>query len=75
VEKFLSFYYDAMSHAPHPHLVADEIIQAIANSSSSGNGGTPLRVTVGKDSKEYSKLKKELSDRDFHKLLEKKLLK
>lgn len=64
-----------MSHAPHPHLVADEIIQAIANSSSSGNGGTPLRVTVGKDSKEYSKLKKELSDRDFHKLLEKKLLK
>lgn len=75
VEKFLSFYYDAMSHAPHPHLVADEIIQAIANSSSSENGGTPLRVTVGMDSKEYSKLKKELSDRDFHELLEKKLLK
>lgn len=64
-----------MNHAPHPHLVADEIIQAIANSSSVENGGTPLRVTVGKDSKEYSKQKKELSDRDFHELLEKKLLK
>ena len=59
VEKFLSFYYNAMSLAPHPHLVADEIIQAIANSSSRENEGTLLRVTVGKDSKEYSKLKKE----------------
>jgi len=64
-----------MSHAPHPHLVADEIIQAIANSSKSENGGTLLRITVGKDSKEYSKLKKELSDRDFHELLKKDLLK
>ena len=37
VDKFLSFYYNAMSNAPHPHLVADEIIQAIANSSNSEN--------------------------------------
>ena len=58
VDKFLSFYYNAMSHAPHPHLVADEIIQAIANSSNSENGATPLRITVGKDSKEYSKAQK-----------------
>jgi short-subunit dehydrogenase len=73
VDKFLSFYYNAMSNAPHPHLVADEIIQAIVNSSNSEIGATPLRIAVGKDSKEYSKLKKELSDRDFHELLKKNL--
>ncbi len=75
VDKFLSFYYNAMSNAPHPHLVADEIIQAIANSSNSEIGATPLRIAVGKDSKEYSKLKKKLSDKDFHELLKKNLLK
>jgi NAD(P)-dependent dehydrogenase (short-subunit alcohol dehydrogenase family) len=75
VDKFLSFYYSAMSHAPHPHVVADEIVRAIANSSSNDNKNTPLRSSVGNDSKEYSKLKKELSDRDFHELLKKNLLK
>jgi len=75
VDKFLSFYYTAMSHAPHPRVVANEIIRAIANSSSRENGSTPLRSTVGNDSKEYSKLKKGLSDRDFHELLKKNLLK
>jgi len=40
VDKFLSFYYSAMSHAPHPRVVADEIIRAIANSSSRENGST-----------------------------------
>lgn len=74
VDKFLSFYYNAMSHAPRPTLVADEIIQAIANSSKSENEATPMRIAVGKDSKEYSKLKKELSDKDFHELLRKNLL-
>jgi len=74
VDKFLSFYYNAMSHAPHPSLVADEIIQAIVNSSKSENEATPIRIAVGKDSKEYSKLKKELSDKDFHELLRKNLL-
>jgi hypothetical protein len=34
-----------------------------------------LRIAVGNDSKEYSKLKKELSDRDFHELLKTNLLK
>ncbi len=75
VDKFLSFYYDAMSHAPHPRVVADEIIRAITYSSSNENKSTPLRSTVGYDSREYSKLKKELSDRDFHELLKKNLLK
>ncbi len=75
VNKFLSFYYSAMSHTPHPHVVADEIVRAIANSSSNDNKNTPLRSSVGNDSKEYSKLKKELSDRDFHELLKKNLLK
>lgn len=75
VDKFLSFYYNAMSHAPHPQLVADEIIRAIANSSNSENGATLLRIAVGNDSKEYSKLKKELSDKDFHELLRTNLLK
>ena len=75
VDKFLSYYYSAMSHAPHPHVVADEIVRAIANTSSNEDKNTPLRSTVGNDSKEYSKLKKELSDRDFHELLKKKLLK
>ena len=53
VDKFLSFYYHAMSHAPHRHLVADEIIRAIANSSNIENGATLLRIAVGSDSKEY----------------------
>jgi len=74
VDKFLCFYYNAMSHAPHPSLVADEILHAIANSSKSENEATPIRIAVGKDSKEYSKLKKELSDKDFHELLRKNLL-
>jgi NAD(P)-dependent dehydrogenase (short-subunit alcohol dehydrogenase family) len=29
VDKFLSFYYNAMRHAPHPALVANEIIQQL----------------------------------------------
>jgi len=74
VDKFLSFYYNVMSHAPHPSLVADEIIQAITNSPKSENEATPVRIAVGKDSKEYSKLKKELSDKDFQELLRKNLL-
>ncbi len=64
-----------MSNAPHPRVVADEIIRAIGNSSSNEDKNTPLRSSVGNDSKEYSKLKKELSDRDFHELLKKNLLK
>lgn len=75
VDKFLSFYYSAMRDAPHPHVVADEIVRAIANSSSNDDNNTPLRSSVGNDSKEYSKLKKELSDKDFHELLKKNLLK
>jgi hypothetical protein len=58
-----------MSIAIHPCIVADEIIHAIGKSSSSANESATLRIIVARDSKEYSKLKKELSDGDFHELL------
>jgi len=75
VDKFLFFYYNAMSHAPHPHIVADEIIDAIDNLYNKGDKAVLSRITVGKDSKQYSKLKKKLSDIEFHELLKKNLLK
>jgi short-subunit dehydrogenase len=74
VDKFLFFYYNAMNKAPYPHLVADEIIKAINNSSNGEDGAPLLRIGIGKDSKEYSKLKKELYDKDFHELLKRRLL-
>jgi short-subunit dehydrogenase len=74
IGKFLSFYYKAMSNAPHPEVVANETIHAIEEVSD-GNSAKPiLRVTVGKDSKKYSKFKKELSDSEFHAMLREDLL-
>ncbi|HKU84589.1 MAG TPA: SDR family oxidoreductase [Candidatus Nitrosocosmicus sp.] len=75
VDKFLFFYYNAMSHAPYPHIVADKIIDAIDNLYNKGDKAVLFRITVGEDSKQYSKLKKKLSDTDFHELLKKNLLK
>ena len=74
IEKFLSFYYPAMSNAPHPKIVADEIIQAIEKVSNEKEVGPFLRVPVGSDAKKYSKLKRELADSEYHKLLKKDLL-
>jgi NAD(P)-dependent dehydrogenase (short-subunit alcohol dehydrogenase family) len=74
IEKFLSFYYRAMSNAPHPKIVADEIIQAIEKVSNEKEVGPFLRVPVGSDAKKYSKLKRELADSEYHKLLKKDLL-
>lgn len=74
IEKFLSFYYPAMSNAPHPQIVANEIIQAIEKVSNEKEIGPFLRVPVGSDSKKYSKLKKELADSEYHNLLKKDLL-
>ena len=75
VDKFLFFYYNAMSHAPHPQIVADKIIDAIDNLYNKGNEAVLFRIIVGEDSKQYSKLKKKLSDIEFHELLKKNLLK
>ncbi len=72
--KFLSFYYKAMSNAPHPEVVANDTIHAIEKVSKGNNAEPIVRVTVGNDSKKYSKLKKELTDSDFHKLLREDLL-
>jgi short-subunit dehydrogenase len=70
IEKFLSFYYSAMSNAPHPKIVANEIIQAIEKVSNDKEVVGPfLRVPVGSDAKKYSKLKRELVDSQYHKLL------
>lgn len=74
IEKFLSFYYPAMSNAPHPKIVANEIIQAIEKVSNEKKVGPFLRVPVGSDAKKYSKLKRELTDSEYHKLLKKDLL-
>jgi NAD(P)-dependent dehydrogenase (short-subunit alcohol dehydrogenase family) len=74
IEKFLSFYYPAMSNAPHPKTVANEIIQAIEKVSNEKEVGPFLRVPVGNDAKKYSKLKRELADSEYHKLLKKDLL-
>ena len=74
IEKFLSFYYPAMSNAPHPKTVANEIIQAIEKVSNEKEVGPFLRVPVGRDAKKYSKLKRELADSEYHKLLKKDLL-
>ncbi len=75
IEKFLSFYYSAMSNAPHPKIVANEIIQAIEKVSNKKEVVGPfLRVPVGSDAKKYSKLKRELADSEYHKLLKKDLL-
>ena len=74
IGKFLSFYYPAMSNAPHPKIVANEIIQAIEKVSNEKEVGPFLRVPVGSESKKYSKLKRELADSEYHKLLKKDLL-
>jgi NAD(P)-dependent dehydrogenase (short-subunit alcohol dehydrogenase family) len=75
IEKFLSFYYHAMSNAPHPKIVANEIIQAIEKVSNKKEEVGPfLRVPVGSDAKKYSKLKRELTDNEYHKLLKTNLL-
>ena len=74
IEKFLSFYYHTMSNAPHPKIVANEIIQAIEKVSNEKEVGPFLRVPVGSDAKKYSKLKRELADSEYHKLLKKDLL-
>jgi short-subunit dehydrogenase len=74
IGKFLSFYYKAMRSAPHPEVVANETIRAIEKVSNGNKAEPLLRVTVGKDSKKYSKLKKELSDSEFHGMLREDLL-
>jgi len=74
IEKFLSFYYHAMSNAPDPKIVANEIIQAIEKVSNEKEVGPFLRVPVGSDAKKYSKLKRELADSEYHKLLKNDLL-
>jgi short-subunit dehydrogenase len=75
IKKFLSFYYNAMINAPHPHIVANEIIQGIETMLNGKNTLTFLRVNVGKDSGKYSKLKKELSDNELHEIIKEDLLK
>jgi short-subunit dehydrogenase len=74
IKKFLSFYYSAMRNAPHPRIVADEIIQAIEKVSNETNAMPIIRIAVGNDSKKYSKLKKELQDNEFHKVIRGDLL-
>ncbi|WP_458745370.1 SDR family oxidoreductase [Candidatus Nitrosocosmicus sp. T] len=76
MQRFLTFYFNAMSKAPHPGVVADEIITSIGIVSDESNTSSPvLRITVGNDSKKYSRLKKELTDNEFHTLLKSDLLK
>ena len=75
MQRFLTFYFNAMSKAPHPRVVADEIITSIGMVSDESNTSSPiLRMTVGNDSKKYSRLKKELTDNEFHTLLKSDLL-
>ncbi|HEU5119698.1 MAG TPA: SDR family oxidoreductase [Candidatus Nitrosocosmicus sp.] len=79
MQRFLKFYFNAMSKAPHPKIVADEIINSgigvISGESNTTTAGPILRITVGNDSKKYSRLKKDLTDNEFHTLLKSDLLK
>jgi NAD(P)-dependent dehydrogenase (short-subunit alcohol dehydrogenase family) len=75
IAKFLGFYYNAMSKAPGPKLVATEILSAYTKVSSKKYSGNLLRIPIGSDSTKYSKLKKELSDTEFHNLIIDTLLK
>lgn len=75
INKFLTFYYNAMINAPYPRIVADTIIQSIEKVSKGKNDSNLLRVTVGKDSEKYSKLKKELKENEFYKTIKEDLLK
>ena len=75
IKKFLTFYYNAMINAPYPRIVADTIIQSIEKVSKERNESNLLRVTVGKDSEKYSKLKKELKENEFYKTIKEDLLK
>lgn len=76
IQRFLISYFNAMSKAPHPRVVADEIIKSIEIVSNESNiAGPILRIKVGNDSKKYSRLKKELTDNEFHILLKNDLLK
>ncbi len=67
IAKFLSFYYKAMSNAPHPAVVARETIHGIEKVSNGSNAEPILRVTVGKDSKEYSESKRAYQTVNFMK--------
>jgi hypothetical protein len=64
-----------MNRAPHPAVVADEIIKVIEKSLLDSNASAIQRITVGKDSNKYSKLKKDLTDNEFHELLKNDVLK
>ncbi|MDN5868411.1 MAG: SDR family oxidoreductase [Candidatus Nitrosocosmicus sp.] len=75
MKKFLTFYFDAMNKAPHPRIVADEIIHGIEMVCNDSKLSPILRLTVGNDSKKYSNLKKDLTDNEFHTLLKNDLLK
>jgi NAD(P)-dependent dehydrogenase (short-subunit alcohol dehydrogenase family) len=75
IKKFLTFYYKSMSKAPHPVIVANEIVYAIESSLIDKDARAIQRIIIGKDSNKYSKLKKDLTDNEFHELLKTDLLK
>lgn len=74
VGKFLSFYYNAMNNAPHPRIVAEEIMKSIEYISRNVNISPLLRINVGNDSVSFGRLKKELKDDGFHEMLKNKLI-
>ena len=75
INRFLTFYFNAMNRAPHTVIVADEIIKVIEKSFINNNAPAFQRITVRKDSNKYSKLKKDLTDNEFHELLKNDVLK
>lgn len=75
IAKFLEFYFNAMSKAPGPNLVATEILASYTKVNSKEYSGNLLRVPIGSDATKYSKLKKDLSDTEFHNLIVDNLLK
>ena len=60
MNRFVTFYFNAMDRAPRPAVVADEITKVIEKSLLDSNASAIQRITVGKDSNKYSKLKKRL---------------
>ena len=69
ISEFLTVLFDAESKAPHPRIVANEIVIALGKITKKQHIGNLLRIPVGEDAKRYSKLKKEVNDDEFHNLL------
>jgi len=72
ISSFLSHYYPSMKNAPQPKEVATIILEAIKNASKSSESF--FRYTIGEDAKCFAQAKKEMSNKELHGFISKRLL-